>query len=339
MIRINIPGFYDSDGDGPRWGDAQIIDDGTNYIVIDGYCGVGTTRLIQYLKDRKIRKFYLYISHGHYDHDYGVRKIIADPYFSPLGLCCYDPDSLKSGLSNGEIREDYDYLKAVIAEAKAKKIPVKYLKHGDHIKHGEIEFYVYRKQPGYQGGGEDPHGWSFMNDGSLCFWFPALKYWTSGDGPEKIYDMCKQVGADPVFFKIPHHGNNCPRSQAQGMKRLGARYCWDNDYSTEITDFLKYGRGRAIEAGIKYLSCHGDINAIFFRKTAVIYKGSSIYRYECPYNGAPTITREVDLDIIKKVLAGKYGNGDARITNLLNDSYNPGVVQKEINYLLKLLKG
>ena len=71
----------------------------------------------------------------------------------------------------------------------------------------------------------------------------------------------------------------------------------------------------------------------------MIYKGSSIYRYECPYNGAPTITREVDLDIIKKVLAGKYGNGDARITNLLNGSYNPGVVQKEINYLLKLLKG
>lgn len=337
MIRINIPGFYESDSGGPRWGDAQIIDDETNYIVIDGYCGVGTTRLIQHLKDRKIRKFYLYISHGHYDHDYGVRKIIADPYFSPLGLCCYDPDSLKSGLSNGEIREDYDYLKAVIAEAKAKKIPVKYLKHGDHIKHGEIEFYVYRDQQPY--GSDDPHGWAYMNDNSLCFWFPALKYWTSGDGPMEIYTMCKKVGADPVFFKLPHHGNNCPRSQAQGMKRLGARYCWDNDYSTEITDFLKYGRGRAIEAGIKYLSCHGDINAIFFGKRAVIYKGSQIFRYECPYDGAPTITKEVGLDVVKKVLGGKYGNGDARITKLLNGGYNPGVVQREVNAIVKLVKG
>ena len=337
MIRINIPGFCESDSGGPRWGDAQIIDDGVYYEVIDGYCGTGTSRLIRYLKDRNIKNPYLYISHAHYDHDYGIREIIADPYFSPRMLYCYDPESLKGGLGNSEIKDDYNYLKAVIAEAKAKKIPVIYLTHGDRIVHGEIEFYVYRDQQPY--GSDDPHGWAYMNDNSLCFWFPALKYWTSGDGPMEIYTMCKKVGADPVFFKLPHHGNNCPRSQAQGMKRLGARYCWDNDYSTEITDFLKYGRGRAIEAGIKYLSCHGDINAIFFRKTAVIYKGSSIYRYECPYNGAPTITREVDLDIIKKVLAGKYGNGDARITNLLNGSYNPGVVQKEINYLLKLLKG
>ena len=28
MIRICIPGFHDNDTGGPRWGDAQIIDDG-----------------------------------------------------------------------------------------------------------------------------------------------------------------------------------------------------------------------------------------------------------------------------------------------------------------------
>lgn len=44
MIRICIPGFQNSDSGGPRWGDAQIIDDGKNYEVIDGYCGVGATR-------------------------------------------------------------------------------------------------------------------------------------------------------------------------------------------------------------------------------------------------------------------------------------------------------
>ena len=55
MIRLHVPGFYNSDKGGPRWGDAQIIDDGKNFEVIDGYCGNGTTRLISRLKDRKIK--------------------------------------------------------------------------------------------------------------------------------------------------------------------------------------------------------------------------------------------------------------------------------------------
>ena len=63
MIRICIPGFSTSDSGGPRWGDCTIIDDGTNYEIIDGYCGVGTTRLIKRMKKRKILQPYLYISH------------------------------------------------------------------------------------------------------------------------------------------------------------------------------------------------------------------------------------------------------------------------------------
>lgn len=343
MIRIHVPGFYDSDGGGPRWGDAQIIDDGKNFEVIDGYCGNGTTRLISRLKARGIKSPYLHISHAHGDHDEGIRKIInlkenGKYVFTPRGLYCYDPDVLKPGLSNSEIKSDYNYLKTIIAEAKARKIPVTYIGHGSRIDHGDIHIQVYRYAPTYEGAGEDPHGWAFVNDGSLCYWFPELSYFTSGDGPMEIYESCKKWGVKPKFYKIPHHGNNCPRSQANGMKSAGAVLCWDNDYSTSITDFLQYGRKRCIEAGIKYLSCHGDINAIFFRKRAVIYKHGQIYRYACSYNGAPTL-EEPNLENVKMVLSGKAGTDDARVTYLLNRRMNPGLIQKEINELYKLIKG
>ena len=58
MINLYIPGYYDSDKGGPRWGDAQVIDDGENYEVIDGNCGVGTTRLIKSLKNRNFKRPY-----------------------------------------------------------------------------------------------------------------------------------------------------------------------------------------------------------------------------------------------------------------------------------------
>ena len=338
MIRIHIPGFYDSDKGGPRWGDAQIIDDGTNFEVIDGYCGVGAQRLIKRLKDRKIKSPYLHISHAHGDHDGGILDIIRDSYFAPKGLYVPDANSYKDGMSNSEIKGDVAYLNKIIAEAKAKKIPVTVLKHGMKIDHGDIHIKVFKEQPEYQGASEDPHGWAFVNDGSLCYWFPDLEYFTSGDGPERIYDSCKRWGIKPIFFKIPHHGNNCPKSQANGMKSAGAIYCWDNDYSTSITDFLMYGRNRCIQAGLKYLSVHGDINVIFFGKRAVIYKDGKIYRYTCAYNGKATL-KDPTLENVKAVLKGQAGNDDDRVTYLLNRSMNPGLIQNEINELYKLIKG
>ena len=69
MIRLHIPGFYNSDSGGPRWGDATIItDDKGNADVIDGYCGIGATRLISILKKRNIKKPYLHISHAAHFH-------------------------------------------------------------------------------------------------------------------------------------------------------------------------------------------------------------------------------------------------------------------------------
>ena len=342
MIRIYVSGFSTSDSGGPRWGDCTVIDDGENYEVVDGYCGVGATRMLKRLKDRDIRDPYLYISHPHYDHYKLIRDIIRDNWFKPRALYCYDPESLRT--SNVRNSGGYDYIKTeisnlhkIINEATEKGIRVIFLKHGNHIKHGDIDFYVYRKQPTVLEW-DDNHGDSYMNDGSLCFWFPALRYWTSGDGPEKIYDMCKSVGAKPVFFKIPHHGNNCPQSQANGMKSLGAKYCWDNDISTKITDFLMFGRRRCIEAGIKYFSCIGDLNAVAEAGVFSIYKDGGAYRYNCPYN-RKKLLRDHSAAVVRQVMQDKYSNGNTRITKLIDAGWDPAKVQDKVNKVVATAKG
>lgn len=329
MIRFNIPGFFSSDSGGPRWGDCTIIDDGTNYEVIDGYCGVGKDRLIARLKKLGVKSPYLYISHAHYDHYKGIWDIIRNDYFSPKRLYMYDPDSLNSKYS-ADVRSEIATLKQIKKDAEARGIPVTYLKHGDKITHGDIMFYVYREQP--TGG---PNSDAVINDGSLCFWFPDLGYWTSGDGPDRVGDMCKRVGAKPVFFKIPHHGNACPRTQAKTLWSLGARYCWDNDFNTKLTDFLQTGREDCLAVGMKYFNCHGDLNFIAKEGYVVIYKDFKKVSYKCSYQGKTTLTSP-DPTIVTKVLNDKMGTSNARITALIDAGYYPIAVQNKINKVVEV---
>lgn len=336
MIRIQAVGLYSSDfGSGEtRLGDATIIDDGKNFEVIDGYCGKGADRLITVLKDRNIRTPFLHDSHFHWDHYDGIRKIINDKWFKPRALYCQNPDSVTA--HNSSIKGDIDAVRTIIKEAKARKIPVIYLNNGDKITHGEIKFTVYRDFPKYNGNSE-----AYLNDGSLCYWFPELSYLTTGDAGMWC---ANRYGLKPKFVKGGHHGNDMsgdgkkPSEMCPWLKKNGCLYYWDNDYSTRLTDFLMTGRDDAINAGMKIFDIHGDLNAIFFRKRAVIYKHGQIYRYACSYNGAPTLAAP-NLTNVKMVLSGKAGTDDARTTYLLNHKMNPNLIQQEINELYKLIKG
>ena len=149
MIRFNIIGFNKSDKGAPRWGDCTIIDDGMNYLVIDGYCGIGTTRLISRLKKLKVKDPVLFISHAHYDHYYGIRKIIGDTYFEPVALYMYDPHTLNASASS-DVKSEINTMKKIMQEANDRGIPVKFLKDGDEVfatYASAIETYRGRFQP------------------------------------------------------------------------------------------------------------------------------------------------------------------------------------------------
>ena len=338
MIRRHIIGFNDSDSGGPRWGSCVIFTDGKETVVIDGYTGAGKTKLIKRLKKIGCRSPWLYLTHAHGDHYDGLKAIINDSYFKPKGFRCYDPASIKAGADrNGEIRSEYNALRSIISLCKDKGVPVRYVHSSDAYTHGEIKFKVYREQPQFEGNDEDPHGWSYLNDGSLVFWFHELGTIVDGDGPEMIGEFCQKRGIHAKDFQIPHHGNSCNAGRAKLMKSLGAVYCWDDSYDSG-TEFLHYGRQRCIEAGIKHYGIHGDINTIYFGGRAVIYKGSSIFRYACSYKGKAALKMHT-ADVTRRVIRGSYGSGDTRTTNLLDEGYNPGLIQKSVNSVINTAKG
>ena len=341
MIRGWIPGFGRPSSQ-VRHGDTQVLIDTKSNIcfIIDGDCGEGATALINYLKRNKIKKVYLLLSHPHYDHADGLRKIIKDSYFTVLGFYCYDPNSLKNGLRNNKgsksVREDIDYLNKIISEAKTRNIPVKYLKHGDKVELGDIKFKVYRKQPSYVED-DDDNGWSYVNDGSLCCYFYEWYYWTSGDGPERIWDFIKTLNIKIKFFKIPHHGNNCTASQSQGLKNQGANYCWYNDLEPNgigTTDFTAYGARRCRQAGITVFEDVGDINFVIANNRFLIYKNGKKYVFSVPYKGTFTFKLNGLVDVVRDVFMDKYQSNNTRMTRLLDAGYEPIAIQDRVNLVV-----
>ena len=76
MIRGWIPGFARTKSE-YRYGDAQVLTDGTHTLVIDGMIGTGANRLIEWLKKNNHKKVWLIITHWHDDHFAGIEKILG----------------------------------------------------------------------------------------------------------------------------------------------------------------------------------------------------------------------------------------------------------------------
>ena len=276
--------LYSSDFSGgeTRNGDTQIVTDGKYYDVIDGGCDRYATRLITYLKTNNIRDPYLHASHPHYDHIDGINKILSDPWFSPRGLYCQDPDSITA--HNSSIRSDINALRDIIAKAKEKDIPVIFLDNEQKVEHGDIKFNVYRQYPKYSGNSD-----AYLNDGSLCYWFAELRYLTTGDA--SMWCAYK-YNLNPLIVKGGHHGNDMsadgylkPSQMCPWLYKHGCRYYWDNDFSTRLTDFLMTGREDAINAGMTFIDIHGDIDMVFVCGKVTITHAGKTYTDTVPYSG------------------------------------------------------
>ena len=284
MISIKALGMYSSDFSGgeTRNGDTQIVTDGEYYDVIDGGCDRYATRLIAHLRTNNIRDPYLHASHPHYDHIDGINKILSDPWFSPRGLYCQDPDSITA--HNSSIRSDINALRDIVNKAKKKEIPVIFLDNEQKVEHGEIKITVYRQHPKYSGNSD-----AYLNDGSLCYWFAELRYLTTGDA--SMWCAYK-YNLNPLIVKGGHHGNDMsadgylkPSQMCPWLYKHGCRYYWDNDFSTRLTDFLMTGREDAINAGMTFIDIHGDIDMVFVCGKVTITHAGKTYTDTVPYSG------------------------------------------------------
>lgn len=342
MIRSVVLGF-NKPNKAVSNGDCEIIRNEKYNLVIDGYCGDASNKVISYLKKRKMKELYLILSHAHYDHYYGLLKIIRDSYFIIKAFYCYNPKTLEVGLCNNkgseEVRDDINALRSIISECNKRGIDVIYLDNGDKLIFGDIKIDVYRKQP-TKVEDDDTKGYSYINDGSLCFYFPDLYYWTSGDGPERIGDFIKELGIKVKYFKIPHHGNSCTKLQSQWLKGQGANYCWYNFLEPNgvgTDEFTEFGARRCKQAGINVFTAIGDINWVAKNGSMTIYKGGKAYSFSVKYQGGSTLKSPI-VSVIRGVFENKYGTSDYRTTNLLDVGYNPTAVQTKVNLVIQVAK-
>jgi len=340
---LHIPGFPAENNQ--RYGDGQIIvsDDRKACIVIDAFMGKGKQLVIDFLLALAPESIILILTHPHCDHGNGLKDILYNNKLKVTVLLCYDMDSLAKGLQKNKgsdaVRDDISYGKSVIALAKKKGVKVQYINEGDVITCRGIKALVYREQPA-RVEDSDTHGWDYVNYGSLGLWFPEISYFTSGDGPERIYDLCKRKKIRPKAFKIPHHGGMCSQSQAQGMKGLGAVVCWYNHLEPKgagTTDFTKFGARRCNEAKIQTWCTIGAINAIFSGGKAYWYHGGKVVSYTCSYKGKSGL-RYAGVSVIRKILRGSYGNADERITSLIMAGFWPSNANAKVSKVIKLAK-
>lgn len=291
MINFFVPGFSKPKSADDRHGDAQIISDGLHHLVIDGYDGVGTTNLINHLKKTGKTTVYGLISHWHYDHYHGIEEMIKSSAFKMPTLYCPDPASLNSGKNgtkwSGYVSDAINAGNRIVKEAKAKGTNVVFLKTGDVVTIGEIKFKVWRQQPTTLRS-DDTEAWCFINDGSLCCYFPDLYYLTTGDGPDNIKDAAAYFNAPIKWFKIPHHGNNCNQSNTTALKNKGAGLCWYNGLEPNgvgSTGFTAYGAKRCKEAGLTVWDAIGDISGTAANGTLTLSHNGANCKISVPYNG------------------------------------------------------
>lgn len=346
----HVPGFSANKTD-TRYGDTQFFKDGYRFLVIDGGEPTYTDLLITDLKifgaNKEDSELWTVATHIHYDHITGLRILIAHKTggkytFNITRLYCYDPKSLKAGLRNNKgsdfVRREIDAMNTLISEAEARGIKVIFVKNKQKISWGDIRFQVFRDQP-TRVEDDDRYGYSYVNDGSLVTWFKNISYLTSGDGPEKLGDLCEQYDLNPTMIKGPHHGNDLPRKQATKMHNRGCLYYWDNDLSKDITDFLQTGREDAIGVGMTVMDIIGDVNGYTYGgHFYVIHKGKRVAKIpiECKSN-APVKTATPAL--VRKILRGSYGNGDRRVTKVLAAGYSPLSAKARVDAVVKTAKG
>lgn len=342
MLWLHVPGF-DRPKKETRYGDGQVITDFAFWLIIDSFLGAGKQVLIKFLKMLHVTEPILLLTHAHGDHGNGFFDILNDSFFHPKALICYKPSSLEKGLRNNKgsqkVKDDIAYLESLIALAKKKGVPVIYAEHGQKFQYGDIRFYTYRWQPS-RVEDNDIHGWDYVNEGSICCYFPELNYWTSADGPDEPRNKMKSVGAKVLAFLICHHGNFFSQSNAQGLKKDGAVVCWYNDLEPNgigTEDFTAFGARRCLQAGIEVFESVGDINALFFGGTAYWYHGGKQVTYKCGYAGK-SILRTPPVDVVRKILRGEYGSGDTRVTKVIAAGFGPKTTQSKVNSVISIAK-
>ena len=294
-ITMFVPGFKTGKSD-ERHGDGLVVHSDTGHtLVIDGFDGgAPTTALVKYLKQHNYKDLHLLLSHPHYDHYKGLRVIMAASFFNVQTFFCYDPETIRHGIdssANGRsVKDDVGNLNTLINEAKGRGAEIDYLAKGRQVILGDIKFKVWRKQPEKFTHLDDGNAYAFTNDGSLCCYFPELKFLTTGDGPTELKEVILFFGDRVYVLKVPHHGNSCSMSNAKEAKNAGCVIAFETNIESKgpgTTGFTAYGARRLLEQGVKVLMQDADIILTAAGGKLTVRQGGKTWVFDVPYDGKP----------------------------------------------------
>ena len=269
-----------------RRGDCQVIyDDNKNCIIIDGGEDFLCDQAISYCKNHGISHITYILSHWHYDHDRGWKRlldssIIVDKIYCP-------PPSDLTQLRDSDARDDYSRAMQRIAQAKNLKKTIVYplADQNTRIKVGTIVCDIWRRsiKPSenvdYQ-----------VNNTSLVCYFPELYYMTSGDTINAVNSYLANKYGKIKVFKIPHHGNACTTEATNRFADLGAELCWYNHaeaYGVGIggDSFSHWGALYCKNKGFICLRPFHEITMTAANKKLTVSQNGSKWTYDIPYTG------------------------------------------------------
>ena len=337
MLTGYIPSYTRGNATDRRCGDGMVIhsDKGKGYtLVIDGFDGTeATNKLISYLKKKGYTKLYMLLSHPHYDHYQGLRRILQDKTFTVSKLYTYDPESYAFGIgtsANGRaVKEDYTNHKALTTEARKAGAAIGYLRTGQRRAWGDIRVKFWRKQPTKFTHLDDGNAYAFINHGSLCAYFWELYFLSTGDGPAELKEAIEYFDGKVVFAKVPHHGNDCSQSNAEALKKAGCKLAYQTNNEKNgagTTSFTAYGSRRVKEAGIPVIQLDADITFTADKGLLTAKQGGQTWKMPCAY-GLESI-KPKQTETTEKVTA------PAIIPNRGFKGYNVSPRTKKIQYIV-----
>lgn len=336
--RMIVPWFNADRG----WGDMEIFECGDEVVVVDTYAHGMIEARNRLLKILNGRKFSLFISHGHHDHNGDYEYYFKKGLVKALYISAYGPSQ--------EVSNDKDRDAAMIALAKKLGIKIVYLKEPTTFTIGTGKFEIlYVPKTGNN------------NTKSICMrvTLNGVRILLCGDATTSTIDWMLDRGIDIScdIVKLNHHGVK-ENNPLKFVKACKATYAFGNcngetknQWKSWAADSYNRYIGRSINMyGLRYngykdgliFECQaGEVNVLGSSNMKTVTKevtadGFTVKKqfHVCNkldlfYKGS---MKYVDLQLAKDVCCNRFGTGEDRVA-ALGKKYN--TVQNIVNVLVE----
>ncbi len=312
IIAIDLGGPVNVDRSNSAYGDAAIIEQNGNYLLMDTGTDDNNNILINYLKTQGINRFSIYLSHYHNDHYGKIKDILKDNYFSVDKVYIPNPDIIASKLDaskewNDTISAYVTWGNKYINDLTNLGANVVIIEKGSSIKIGDASLRVIWDMKNSSLDADsmynaDPKLFKnrFINDTSVVsiITYKGIKYLNAGDIEEEAEkDIIRQnIDVKADIFKFSHHGAVGSNS-IQFVDKVSPIYAYfPNNYTAGNNVILWYGDR---ENG-KY---RGLVDSLTSRTNVLstLYNGNILYNISPNGIISTDITRNYNTLTIKNI--------------------------------------